>query len=135
MKDPLVDKYLDVLHNIEFALTGMYREHAKITDWEARDAVKALIRVYQAELRGRATPTLQLNPLAQEMYDAVKAMCDWHLGRKPLMEKDGQPIVLTSPKTVSEIVECLKFIHRSIELWQKDGGRRGYYNFIREFVT
>jgi hypothetical protein len=38
------------------------------------------------------------------------------------------------PKTVDEIIACLKRIRRSIQFWQKKGGRQGYLTFISEFV-
>ncbi len=33
-----------------------------------------------------------------------------------------------------EMIACLHRILRSIELWQKEGGRRGYYNFVNQFI-
>ncbi len=129
------EKYADVLENIEFALLQPYRAHVEMTDWEARDAVKALIRTYQAETRGRAAPSLKLNPLAQEAYDSIKMICDWRLGRAEMLLSEGKPMdVAMTAKTVEEIISCLKTIHRSIELWQKERGRRGYFDFVSQFV-
>ncbi|MDE3089241.1 MAG: hypothetical protein KGJ80_07635 [Chloroflexota bacterium] len=129
------EKYTDVLQNIEFALMQTYRAHAEMTDWEAPDAVKALIRTYQAETRGRAAPSLKLNPLAQEAYDSIKMICDWRLGRAEVLLPEGQQTdVPMTTKTVEEIISCLKTIHSSIELWQKERGRRGYFDFVSQFV-
>jgi hypothetical protein len=128
-------KYEDVLQNIEFALMRTCREYAEMTDWEARDAVKGLIRTYQAETRGRPAPTLHLNPLAQEAYDAVKFVADWRMGRTDTPVTEGQSVdVPMTPKTAEEIIACLKTILSSIELWQKELGRRGYFDFVSEFV-
>ena len=135
MPDPFEEKYLDVLHNIETALVHTYDEHKEMTDWEARDAIHALMRAYKAETRGRIAPTMSLNPRAQEAFTNVKMMCDWRLGRATLLTEDGKPPdVEIPPKTVDEIILCLQRILRSIEIWQKEGGRRGYYNFVREYV-
>ena len=129
------EKYTDVLQNIEFALMQTYRAHKEMTDWEARDAVKGLIRMYQAEARGRAVPALRLNSLAQEAYDNVKAMADGWLGRSQMSVPQGQSLdVPVTPKTVEEIIACLKTILSSIELWQKERGRRGYFEFVSQFV-
>ena len=38
------------------------------------------------------------------------------------------------PITVEEIIACLKRIRKSVEGWYKRGGRRGYYEFIQQFV-
>ena len=135
MPDKFEDKYLDVLHNIETALVQTYEEHAEMTDWEARDAVNALMRAYKAEVRGRGAPVLKLNPISQDAYTNVKMMCDWRLGRAPLLTEEGKPPAESpEPKTLDEIIACLQRILRSIEMWQKESGRRGYYNFVSQFL-
>ena len=135
MPDPFEEKYLDVLHNIETALVQTYDEHAEMTDWDARDAVKALLRVYKAESSGRAAPTLQLNPLAQKAYHYLRLVCEFRLGRATISPEEGKPLAaLPPPKTLDEMIACLQRVLRSIELWQKEGGRRGYYNFVNQFI-
>ena len=79
------DESSDVLHNIETALVHTYEDHAEMTDWEAREAVNSLIRIYKAELRGRGSPVFRLNTVAQSAYDNVKLMCDWRLGRATIL--------------------------------------------------
>ncbi len=32
------------------------------------------------------------------------------------------------------MIACLKRIRSSIQLWNKEGGRRGYLNFVSQFV-
>jgi hypothetical protein len=96
-----------VLQNIGFALMQTYREYAEMTDWAARDAVKGLIRIYQAETRVRS--------------DA------------PVPQAQSVDVPMT-PKTTDEIIACLKTITSSIELWQKELGRRGYFDFVNQFV-
>lgn len=135
MPEKFEEKYEDVLQNIEFALVQVYRAHKEMTDWEARDAVNALIRTYKAELHRRGMPSLHLNPLAREVYDNVKGMCEWRLGREQMLEEKGRPMNLPlTPKTLDEIIACLQRVLRSIELWQRERGRRGYYNFVSGFV-
>ncbi len=85
MAEPFEEKYEDVLQNIEFALVQVYRAHPEMSDFEARDAMQALIRTYQAETRGQAPPTPKLKP-------------------------------------------C------SLENWNKRGGRRGYFDFVQQFL-
>ncbi len=135
MAEKFEDQYLDVLQNIEFALVTVYRQHAQMTDLDASDALNALIRGYHAETRGRAAPDAKLNALAQEAYLNVKAMCDWRLGRETMKDERGQTVgAELTPKTRDEIIACLKRIRRSVELWHQQGGRRGYYDFVSEFV-
>jgi hypothetical protein len=128
------DKYMDVLQNIEFALTQPYRDHAEMTDFETLNAVNALIRSYTAEQRRRSQPELNLTSLEQESYDAAQMMCELRLGREQLA-KDGEPIDMKMRTvTVGEIIACLKRIRRSVQMWQKKGGRRGYFDFASQFV-
>jgi len=75
------EKYLDVLQNIEFGIVTVYRQHAEMVDWDALKAIETLIREYQAELTGHPAPAVDLKPVAQEVYDSVKTMCEWRLGR------------------------------------------------------
>jgi hypothetical protein len=39
------------------------------------------------------------------------------------------------PKTVDEIMLCLKRILKSATRWNKEAGRQGYLDFITQFVT
>ncbi|MDI6770180.1 MAG: hypothetical protein QMD04_10970 [Anaerolineales bacterium] len=131
----LEDRYLDVLQNIEFGIVRVYKKHPEMTDWEALRAIEVLIRSYQEESRGRQLPSIAINPLAQETLNSVKAMTDWRLGREQIFDKKGKTAKLPlEPKTVEEIITCLKRIRGSIEKWNKKGGRQGYLNFVSQFV-
>ncbi len=135
MAEKFEEKYEDVLQNIEFALAQVYRAHPEMTDFEAHDAMNALIRTYQAEARRHTPLVVKLKPLAQEAYDGVRAMCEWRLGREELLDENEKPADLPmTPKMVDEIVLCLKRIQRSIENWNKRGGRRGYFDFVKGFL-
>ena len=129
------DKYLDVLQNIEFGIVRIYQERPELTDWDSLDAIEALIRGYTAEVRGRSRPNIRLSDLPQLVFDSVEAMCEWRLGRERLSAEGSQPVdVEMEPKTIDEIIACLKRIRKSIKRWNKVGGRQGYLNFISEFV-
>lgn len=136
------DEYLDVLQNIEFALVSVYREHPEMTDWDAMEAVRGLIRTYKADREGRPAPRLRMGPVAQKAYDFVREICEWRLGRQPLeLEREteqgreaftvdlGERIL-----TVDEIINCLQWVFNSIERWNRQLGRRGYFEFVSQFV-
>jgi hypothetical protein len=40
----------------------------------------------------------------------------------------------TDPKTLDEIVACLKKLHNSARKWNKSGGRRGYLDFVVKYI-
>jgi hypothetical protein len=129
------DKYFDVLQNIEFGIVRIYREQPDLTDWDALDAIQALIRSYTAEMRGRSRPKIGLSDPSQAVFNSVEAMCEWRLGREqPLAEGGQPPDVKMEPKTTDEIIACLKRVQKSINRWNKVGGRQGYLIFVSDFV-
>ena len=129
------EKYLDVLQNIEFGILSVYRQHPEMVDWDALKAIETLIREYQAELTDRSLPVVAMQPFAREAHDSVRAMCEWRLGRNPAQVEEGQsPELSPEPKTTDEMILCLKRIRKSIEHWNRRGGRRGYLDFISEYV-
>jgi hypothetical protein len=129
------EKYEDVLQNIEFGIQRVYQEHSEMTDWDALKAIEALIRVYQAKARKRDAPQFQLALLPQETFDSVQLMCEWRLGRAEMVNDQGARVdAEMKPKTVDEIVLCLKRVRRSIEFWNRKGGRQGYLKFVSQFV-
>jgi len=134
---PLEEQYEDVLQNIEFGIVQVYREHPKMTNWDALAAVEALISVYRAEEKGRQAEPPALAPLAQKAYEMAKMMCEWRLGREmPFQDEEGKVAEDLSPKpiTLNEIIACLKRIRKSINFWTKQGGRQGYLTFVSQFV-
>ncbi len=130
----------DVLQNLEFALVLTYREHPEMSDYDAMDAVKGLVRTYKAERDRRPAPELRLNPPAQEAYNLLREFCEWRLGRQPLevfQEGEEEPMLLDIGEgalTLDEVIACLQRILRSIERWNREMGRRGYYNLVSQFV-
>lgn len=129
------DRYFDVLQNIEHAIVDVFRNHDELTDYQVDNALAGLIRVYQARSRNQPAPRIALKPLEQEVFEAVKFMCDWRLG-EPQLPGEGMPDLQElglRPKTLDEIVACLKRIRRSISLWNKQGGRQGYLTFVSSF--
>lgn len=138
------DHYMDVLQNIEFGIVTVYRQHTEMTDYDAQKTIETLIREYQAESTNRSLPTIAMKPLVQETYDSVKAMCEWRLGRTQIGKEEKKSFFKQRSKkhteisiesiTIEEIILCLKRIRKSIEFWNRKGGRQGYLDFISEFV-
>jgi hypothetical protein len=126
---------MDVLQNIEFALVGACDRNPNLTDTRTMYAVETLIKVYASELRGREVALPQFKPEERKAYDAAKAMCDLRLGRTSMEDKKGRKIEAGGePLTFEEIIACLKRILKSINTWHKRGGRRGDYEFVRQFI-
>ena len=135
MHEDISEEDLGVLHNIELALVQVYRAHPEMTDWDAHEAVNALLRVYQAQMQNRSNPKLKLTALTQETFESVQMMCEFQLGHATLLTERGDPAdVPFRAITLEELVGFLKQIRRSIETWNKELGRRGYYDFVNQYV-
>ena len=138
MSIPFEEQYEDVLQNIEFAIVSTYREQPEeISDWSVETALDALIRAYGAEYTGRTPRPARLSEAEQAIYDRVQGMCEWRLGHEEVQteEEDGAAILQEmAPKTLDEIVACLKRVRTSVKRWHKTGGRRGYLDFVSRYV-
>jgi len=131
------ERYEDVLQNIEFGIVRVYRDHPEMTDWDALAAIEALTRTYQAEAKGRQPTPPSLAPLAQEIYDSVEPMCEWRMGREtPFLDEDREPVEISpKPITRDEIIACLKRVRKSINRWNRRGGRQGYLTFVGQYIA
>ena len=136
VKEPIEEEYMDVFQNIEAAIVSAYRVEPKLDNWDVESAIDALIRQYQAEWRGKEVRPARLNSeLKRDVYDHVRTMCEWRLGRTVLETDDGEPLPLpVEALTLEELVAILKRIRKSIRFWHKKGGRRGYLDFISQFI-
>ncbi|MBN1310760.1 MAG: hypothetical protein JXB30_05005 [Anaerolineae bacterium] len=135
MNNSFEDQYLDVLHNIETAIVEIGREHPGMLDLDVENALNALIRTYRAEADDRPASPPRLSEMEEEIYEGVKSMCELRLGHAELTTKDGQPVNLPiEPLAVEEIVACLKRIQHSVRRWSKRHGRRGYLDFVQQFI-
>jgi len=140
MEQRIEEQYLDVLQNIEAAIQEVDRESEDLTDLEVQDALEALIQTYNAEANGRTPSPLRLTPLKRKVYDRVREVCEWRLGRDTIvtLEETRQrdlPVPLEiEPLNPSELVLCLKRIHKSVKMWSKTHGRRGYLEFVSGFI-
>ena len=128
------EQYLDVLQNIEFGIVRVYHEHDDLVDFEVEQALNGLIREYQADQRGRVFDPPELAPLVREVYESVKYMTEWRLGRETPLKEGDVPFELPEPLALDEMIACLKRIRKSVRKWNKHGGRRGYLQFIEQFV-
>jgi hypothetical protein len=130
------EDYLDVLQNIEFAIISVYRSEQALTDYDVNKIINVLILEYQAEFSKRDFSKPNLSPLQEQLYGSVKGMCEWRLGRESLDQKEKRlEMKNLKPVSVEEIIACLKRIRKSVETWNKKGGRTGYLQYIEQFLV
>lgn len=129
----LEDVHLDVLQNIEFAIVSVYRKQGDLRDVNVMRALDALIDVYRAEARGHTPKEVTLPEPENTVFQYVKEMCEFRLGRQEAAIRTQVPF--EGDKTASDILACLRKIRKSVERWNKRGGQQGYLQFVSEFVT
>jgi hypothetical protein len=129
------DQYADVLQNIEFGIVATYRGHPEMSDYDVMRTLEALIDNYTAEKIGRSPRDFGLSDVERLLMDSVRVMCEWRLGRGSL---PGGPAssrgTAPEPKSVDEIILCLRRILKSAKRWNRDGGKQGYLNFVIQYV-
>jgi hypothetical protein len=127
------EEYTDILQNLEMAIIQVYRDNETLMDANVDNALEALERTYVGELRGRAA-VVPPNPVTRSVYENVKTMCEWRLGRASFKTKEGQPGPTMPPVSHEVILACLKRLRKSLRLWTKEGGRQGYLHYIDQFL-
>jgi hypothetical protein len=129
------EEHLDVLQNIEFAIMSVYRENPLLVDFDVEAALNTLITYYHAQSLNHDPRPVRLNERARLVYERVETMCEWRLGREALLSTDmRQRGPQLEPVTLDVILVCLKRIRKSVQRWNKQGGRQGYLTFVGRFV-
>jgi hypothetical protein len=135
MRDETIEQFYDVLQNIEFAILSVYENQPDLLDLDVIDALDALIRTYGAEQAARTPPKVRLSDRAERVFEAAARMCAWRLGRATLNGDDaGMAIPPDERNSVSDIVVCLKRLRKSVHLWNEQGGRQGYLDYVAAFI-
>jgi len=129
------EEYTDVLQNIEFAIVSVHQEQPLLVDFDVDTALTALMAHYRAQAIGRAARPVRLNERAQQVYERMETMCEWRMGNDAFvseeMRRHGPKLATVS---LDVITTCLKRIRKSVQLWNREGGRQGYLTFVGRFV-
>lgn len=127
------EENLDVLQNLEFAIVEVWRAHPEMTDYSAQRAYEAARQFYRAEQRGLPAKPPALSGLDATAFEAVKAMCEFRLGRDPGPAAAAADIPVT-PVPLEILLGCLQELAKSVERHTRSGGRQGYLQFIDGFL-
>lgn len=124
---------VDVLQNLEFAIVEVWRANPAMTDYTALRAYEAARQFYRAEQRGHPPKPPALTGLDAAAFEAVKAMCEFRLGRNPGSPPVAEDVPVT-PITLETLIACLQELAKSVERHTRSGGRQGYLQFIDGFL-
>ncbi|MFZ1323034.1 MAG: hypothetical protein WAT71_15860 [Ignavibacteria bacterium] len=126
------EKNLDVLQNIEFAIQSVYKVQKNLIDYDVTFALESIIDFYSAENIGREPRDFNLSEKSEMVYEFVKEMCDFRLGKSPL--EDDEDNFIEDSVSIKEILNCLKKIKNSVSKWTKRNGRTGYLDFVKDYM-
>ena len=122
------EEHFDVLQNMEFEIVQIYRATSDLIEAEVLNAIESLIHIYNLEVKGGFAASPKVKGLSATVAAAVKDACEIRLGRGSNADE------LIEPKTVQNIVDCLKRIQSSIKFWTKKSGRKGYLEYVSKFI-
>ena len=126
------EQYQDVLQNIEFVIVDLYRTGAEMSDHNAIHALEATIDFCAAEKIGRKPRDFALSPIEEALFDQLKDVCLWRLGRKPSDERESDTHFKSI--TLDEMLLCLKTVLKSARHWNEECGRKGYLDYVSQFI-
>ncbi|MBI3651056.1 MAG: hypothetical protein HY231_08395 [Acidobacteria bacterium] len=141
------EKYQGQLLSLESTIVAVYRKNQQLTDYSVMEVLDGLIRFYQAEALGRNAPARRLEPLDQQLFEQVGAICEMLLGKGELRDEKGKVVSLAdlnpalktelagrlNSTTQEELLACLKRLRKSVTRWNKANGRRGYLDFVSKY--
>ncbi len=123
----------DVLQNMEHVVVSYYKSHKEMSDYDVLRVYEDLMEDYRNEQEGKPLKHHNQSELEQYLYENIKTICEWHLGRG-LLDVDAPPFDVPEPITIETLLRCLKRLIKSVKLWNKAQGRQGYLNFIIQHV-
>jgi hypothetical protein len=127
------DQHMDVLQNLESAVMDIWRNHPEMSDYAVLRAYEAAIAHYSALARGTAPKPEGLTGLDAEVFQGVQGICEWRLGHRAL-EGDDEAATSVTPMPVADLVACLKKLRKSVDRWNRSGGRQGYLQLVSQYV-
>jgi hypothetical protein len=127
------DEELPALHELESAVLSFARRHDTMNDYTATRAYEAAYQHYRARLRGHPPKPPALDGLDLEAFNAVQTVCEKLLATGPAPMK-GLSRGNLAPVQTEKLVEYLRELTRSVERHTKLAGRRGYLEFLEQYV-
>ena len=74
---------------------------------------------------------MRLGERAELVFGSVQTMCEWRLGRSSFPGETAMP---AKGMPASDLVKCLREIQKSIPRWSRQGGRKGYLDFVSQYL-
>ena len=73
---------------------------------------------------------VSLDPRARAVFEGVRGVCEWRLGRADLGD-GGKPSTVIG---LEAVITALRTIMKSVQRWSERGGKRGYLDFVKAYL-
>jgi hypothetical protein len=117
-KNQLAEKYVEIFKPLEVFVSAYYKQYPEIHDKDILKIYESLLKYIKAKLTNFPLPEHKLQGISKMLY-----------------EKQYQYLVeIQELYSLEEIQQCLKQLEKSVKLWNREHGSRGYLNFISHFI-
>jgi hypothetical protein len=123
------EQYRDSLQKMEAIFVFAYRKKTIGTDYSVMRILESMIDTYTAAKIGRNPRDFSLSNQETTVFNDLKGICEWRRGIKI----SGLDDLKKQPLAIDDIILCLKQITRSVQKWNKRGGKNGYLEFINPY--
>jgi hypothetical protein len=130
----LKDDDLPALKELETAITEVWNRNPDMTDYVAARAYEAAFTFYRARLRGREAKAPSTTGVESEAITAIRLACEKILTSGPAPMK-GLPRGNIGPVPLEKLVDYLRELERSVQRHTRTGGRQGYLQFVRGYLS
>ena len=128
------DEDLCALRELEAVMVELWREHTDMTDYVARRAYESAFQIYRALNRGHQPKPASAQGTDADALKHIRVVCERLLADGPVPVKNN-PRGNTAPVPIAKLVEYLRELERSVGRHTALGGRQGYLNFVRGFLS
>ena len=118
-KAELAENYIEILQPLEGLVSYTYKVHPEIYDLDVQKAYECLLNDIKAKLTNHPLPHHKIEGLPKSIYTQLTKF----------LEK----FEIGNTYSLKEIQACLKLVEKSLKLWTRQHGSRGYLNFITQF--
>lgn len=117
-KTEMSEKYIGILQPLEALVSICYSQHTGLHDHDVLRVYEAHLKYFRAKLTNFPLPQHNLKGISSILYEQQ------HLFLEEMQKS----------YSLAEIQQCLKQLEKSVKLWNKEHGSRGYLNFISQFL-
>ncbi len=115
------EKFESEFQKIESSIIDVYRSNPELSDIQVERAIETAINIQNSKLKGRKVIPHKLSSLDLIVFENVE------LVTQNLVENRIE-------FSNVELLQCLKFIRKSVQRWNKKNGKQGYLNFVNQYV-